>query len=388
MNLLFTETDIAVCFPSLLMKAVMGNSKAALAMVLTINFYCLFIAYNYSSFTAPEKQQRILYKVKTKTIGFWTGFFGDRRWGLGDGTNDTMLQCRVHRCMVVRNVKDPMKCDALVFHIRDAHRAPAVRHPSQVYLALLQENPYYRGNGFVRRKAFYNWTATYYRKSDIYLPYFLMQKNSSNVSDVDQFVSKLPQLTHNLTAASQPGVCWVVSHCKTAGKREAYVAILRKHIHIDTFGRCGKRCPSKNCLKDLAKTGRYMFYLSFENAACKDYITEKLSNVLQFGLVPVVYGGLSHADYVEVLPKHSFIDVRNFTSAKRLADYLFYLQSNITAYVEYFQWRSDYVLSSTNWQCAFCEALYNRTMMRPRSIDFANFMNTRDCDPNLARYKG
>ncbi|RXG72190.1 hypothetical protein Avbf_05653, partial [Armadillidium vulgare] len=51
-------------------------------------------------------------------------------------------------------------------------------------------------------------------------------------------------------------------------------------------------------------------------------------------LVPVVFGG---GDYSAVSPPHSYINVRKFPNAKSLAEYLLYLDSNDTAYMEYFK---------------------------------------------------
>lgn len=55
----------------------------------------------------------------------------------------------------------------------------------------------------------------------------------------------------------------------------------------------------------------YKFYLSFENSICVDYVTEKFWNALLFNTVPIVYGG---ADYLEIAPKKSFINILDFKS--------------------------------------------------------------------------
>ena len=57
----------------------------------------------------------------------------------------------------------------------------------------------------------------------------------------------------------------------------------------------------------------YKFYLSFENSLCRDYVTEKFYNALQFTTVPIVYGS---ANYSTVAPRKSYIDVRDFSSGK------------------------------------------------------------------------
>ena len=44
----------------------------------------------------------------------------------------------------------------------------------------------------------------------------------------------------------------------------------------------------------------YKFYLSFENSLCLDYITEKFFLAFHAGVVPIVYGGKSKEDYINV----------------------------------------------------------------------------------------
>ena len=51
------------------------------------------------------------------------------------------------------------------------------------------------------------------------------------------------------------------------------------------------------------------FYISFENAICKDYITEKTYNALKLNTIPIVLGGVN---YSSLLPPHSFINAAEF----------------------------------------------------------------------------
>ncbi|CAF1497722.1 unnamed protein product, partial [Didymodactylos carnosus] len=95
----------------------------------------------------------------------------------------------------------------------------------------------------------------------------------------------------------------MVSHCKTAGKREDYVAELKAFIDVDIYGRCGLYQCAKNdmnCWKILEQN--YKFYLSFENSICSHYVTEKLFAILDYDLIPVVFGG---ANYSSIMPPHS-----------------------------------------------------------------------------------
>ena len=81
------------------------------------------------------------------------------------------------------------------------------------------------------------------------------------------------------------------------------------------------------------------FYLSFENALCRDYITEKAFNSLKLNTIPVVLGG---SDYESILPPGSFINARQFYSPEHLANYLYKVLNNSTLHDSYFQWRPYY----------------------------------------------
>ena len=71
----------------------------------------------------------------------------------------------------------------------------------------------------------------------------------------------------------------IISNCYTSNTREEYIELLQQFIQVDVYGWCGtyycERSEDK-CLKRLTK--EYKFYLAFENANCRDYITEKFWN--------------------------------------------------------------------------------------------------------------
>ncbi|EDO35970.1 predicted protein, partial [Nematostella vectensis] len=140
-------------------------------------------------------------------------------------------------------------------------------------------------------------------------------------------------------------VAWVVSNC-SARLRNEFVAELMKYIDVHVYGSCSShynqtrvcnRGKMSKCLK------KYKFYLSFENALCKDYITEKYWDRLgEEDVVPVVLGGADASDYSRVAIPGSYINVWDFKSVKELAEYLKYLDKKPAAYNKYFQWRSYY----------------------------------------------
>ena len=53
------------------------------------------------------------------------------------------------------------------------------------------------------------------------------------------------------------------------------------------------------------------FYLSLENSLCKDYITEKFWKILPYNVIPIVLNGVNMTN---IVPKHSYIDIKDFNS--------------------------------------------------------------------------
>ena len=78
---------------------------------------------------------------------------------------------------------------------------------------------------------------------------------------------------------------------------------------------------------------------------------------MKLNVVPVVLGG---ADYKKLLPPKSYIDIKDFSSVKALADYLLMLSKNDVMYREYFAWKANYevkTLSRLDVLCQVCSFL-------------------------------
>jgi alpha-1,3-fucosyltransferase len=150
----------------------------------------------------------------------------------------------------------------------------------------------------------------------------------------------------------------MVSNAAAPSQRMQYVTELQKHVAVDIYGKLGNlecKCPHHNCPLDdevcvEMMERNYKFYLSFENNVCKDYVTEKLWKVLNYKIIPIVLGG---SNYAEMMPKKSYINVRDYESAEQLANYLKYLDQNETAYAEYFEWQR-YFRANVDFSTAFC----------------------------------
>ncbi|CAF1390981.1 unnamed protein product [Didymodactylos carnosus] len=193
----------------------------------------------------------------------------------------------------------------------------------------------------------FDWVHSYRPDSDIYDPYGKIVKRNSSV------VEWKPKYEFTMKNKS---VAWMVSHCETAGKREDYVAELKTFIDVDIYGRCGLyKCAKSNmnCLKMIEKN--YKFYLSFENSICSHYVTEKLFRILDYDLIPVVFGG---ANYSSIMPPHSYIDAFNYSSPFELSLYLKEIASNEAKFNSYFKWKENYfVVSLPSYFCVICDKL-------------------------------
>lgn len=120
-----------------------------------------------------------------------------------------------------------------------------------------------------------NFTASYRSDSDIVVPY-------DKWLYYDERIRIHPQ-TKNYAFGKNKKVAWFVSNCNASNERMEYAKELQKYINVDIFGMCGDlECPkSGECLDFL--TSEYKFYLAFENANCREYITEKLfTNALKY----------------------------------------------------------------------------------------------------------
>ena len=224
---------------------------------------------------------------------------------------------------------------AIIFYATNYPRDLPNKKVDQVWIYFTLESPYFSqvtqfSNIEWRNKI--NWTMSYRRDSDIWYPYGTITKR-----DLPNEVDYL-SIAQNKTKK----VAWFVSHCYTPSRREKYVRELRKYISVDVYGTCGSlNCLPEggtHCFEMLSK--HYKFYLSFENALCRDYITEKVFEfILKADVVPVVRGG---ADYSKYLPPESYINTDDFRSAKQLSEYLLFLDTNNAAYSEYLKWKNYY----------------------------------------------
>ena len=157
-------------------------------------------------------------------------------------------------------------------------------------------------------------------------------------------------------------VLWMVSNCKKF--RMNMVKNLQEHgLHVDIYGRCGKKdsCKTQECLISLFK--KYKFYIAYENSRCSEYITEKPWKSLLYGTVPLVYGAPID-NYYSQLPPNSFLHVDNFTDTRKFVEYILKISKDNKTYLKYHEWRKNYTVifgSELRYlkTCDKCKSIYD-----------------------------
>ncbi|XP_046456185.1 alpha-(1,3)-fucosyltransferase C-like [Daphnia pulex] len=282
--------------------------------------------------------------------------------------------------------------DAIVFNINDqfgvGSRRPYAdgnqRPATQRYVFFTQEPPpALVDQNLAQYRNYFNWTMTYRMDSDIRFLYGRIRPKPSAPKTMEETEARMKESTRQLMLnkrqinrgkkKKKKLVAAMISHCTTDGQREKYVKQLKKHVKVDVYGWCdddglgsGLRCDTHELLTSTPECynmleSNYKFYLSFENAICQDYVTEKFFHIMSLrDIVPVVYGG---ADYAQLAPEHSYIDALHF-EPKKLAAYLEKLAANETLYNEYLWWKDDYVVEAGLEQmvrhgfCHLCRKLH------------------------------
>ena len=187
-------------------------------------------------------------------------------------------QCNVQNCELLDFPWRKGTVDARLFKEIDigTHNIKDIlkevpRHSEQIWMMFALESPAASPDYFQLDHVI-NWTATYRPDSTIVTPYdkWLPFGNCSHLDAVKP--------SRNFAEGKTKSAAIFVSNCETSNKRMKFVRELQKYISVDIYGSCGdKQCEKATqdgCFKMLQK--EYKFYLAFENANCRHYITEKL----------------------------------------------------------------------------------------------------------------
>ena len=279
---------------------------------------------------------------------------------------------------------------------------PLPRNPSHLWNLIHEESP---KNDLLlatpEAMSLFNYTATCSRSSS----YPLVTQYLESIGHI------LTPVKYPASEKSKNGLglaMYLHSDCGIPSDRDGYVTILMKYMKVDSYGKClnNKKLPEHLLdpvtgmdspdLYDII--GKYKFVLSFENAICDDYITEKLWRTFKAGSVPVYKGSPSVMDWAP--DQHSIILVDDFASPKELADYLKYLDENDEEYEKYFAYKKGVTnqrltdhMSKREWfvndhtgmklnfiegfECNVCDRIHERKRMQARGLTLPQVIANR-----------
>lgn len=361
---------------------IIHNQNEFLPTFLSMKIFEIYAKRNEYSLLLAE-----LNAANIKSVQLYTNYYDyptwPKWWKMGLG-NKPFEDCPVYKCFAFK-LPDEMgqialeQSDGIMVHLPNLIRLPPrdiyKRRHDQLWMFFTNESPRnsycFRNYTIEDLDDWFNLTST--MKYDHWLyPYDLKRLHDYDIMHEKFKLSLKNKAKPSKNWKNKKLALWFVSKCNAPSKREFYVRNLSEYIDIDIFGRnnCNMKnykpdpCADEECYTRLF--GSYKFYLSFENANCSKYITEKYFKLyypdmfFNVDIIPVVKGA-SYEDYLHVAPdNHSFIFAESFESPKALADYLSYLDSNQTAYNEYLKWKFDLKKRILNFDNRFQDHLIQR----------------------------
>ncbi|XP_060075579.1 glycoprotein 3-alpha-L-fucosyltransferase A-like [Ylistrum balloti] len=307
----------------------------------------------------------------TKKLLIWTKyFFRD----LAESVSTTINRSK-HTCTATSDRSQLGSADAVLFHFIDLwfwETVPSFRRPDQVWVLYnMEAPPHHHFTGPTWSRVF-NWTMTYRADATIQSPYgeFLPLSREEEEIAAETYENMDFSLHKTKMAVA------VISDCQDDVQRYRYLRELEKYIDIDFFGRCGnltcQRTPTAEC-----NSNKYRFRIAFENANCRDYITEKFWKSLKQGSVPIVNWTPEQAGNI---PKSTYINIHDFNGAEELGKYLIMLSTNKKLYKQYFSWRTQYKLDIDELYAFryLCDALH-KPMIAQTIINPNRWLRTDSC---------
>ena len=137
-----------------------------------------------------------------------------------------------------------------------------------------------------------------------------------------------------------PKATFIARNCWPMNGREAYIKVIDSVIGIVAPSNCfhnaeWPKCGERDCSK-IEAIRNYKIHLAFENGDSPNFVTDKIYQAFEAGVLPVWMGT---RDVAKAVPKGSYIDVADFDSPKSLALYLAKVLANDTLYQSYFEWK-------------------------------------------------
>ena len=139
---------------------------------------------------------------------------------------------------------------------------------------------------------------------------------------------------------AKPHATFVARNCNPMNNRNEYVKAIDKVIGVFAPSTCfhnmeWPQCKGRVCTK-VEAIRDYKIHLAFENGDSPGFITDKIYQAMQAGVLPVWMGTV---DVAGVVPNGSYVDVAEFNTPHDVANYLKMLLQNEKLYNSYFEWK-------------------------------------------------
>lgn len=278
-------------------------------------------------------------------------------------SSNIFKSCPVSNCFLTKNIDQIHVSDVVIVRPSFMNSCRKKLKTGQIWVFMEHESPIYFNKAKSFKKCYrdmFNWTYTFRRDSDFVLAhgYFKHDTRTYDPTGIDAAIKSKTRIAVGF-----------MSHCPVPAQRLEFVRKLNDtEINLDIVGKCGNLiCSHVDRHKtawnltghhdpcfDVLNT-KYKFYLSFENAFCADYVTEKSLNlIMSRNIVPIIRDGANHTLYH---PPGSYIHTSEFPNVHQLALYILSVANNETRYRQYFEWRKHYAVHGIDdiLQNNFCE---------------------------------
>ncbi|KAL3856175.1 hypothetical protein ACJMK2_010958 [Sinanodonta woodiana] len=325
------------------------------------------------------------YKNNTPKILFWTPFFGSMVWYRE--SMDCIRLCP-WKCELTDNKDEITTSDALLFHLTDItwvgfvnnprqhmlFKFPGYRRADQIWIAYNLEPLSMLWGNFHALYSCIDWTWSYRRDADVYNPYGFFRQTTEKEK---QEMTKHLESSNYFREKNKTGLI-INSNCNDDARRYKLVHELGKYLDIDWYGGCGLKCPDDYRSCDVLNT-QYKLYFAFENAHCRDYISEKFWRRHIYHQIPVVAWKI---DYNGLVPPNSFINVFDFPDLNAAGKYIAHVAKNETLFNSYFDWMKDYTADGGYCGlCRVCRELHTNNRSAQVYEDFNGWLTDDSCKP-------
>ena len=269
-------------------------------------------------------------------IVWWTPFTADQR---------IVKQCSVGDCLFTHSRTEQANPNTTAFLFYGTFinwtDLPLPRRPTDLWALLHEESP--KNNWLLahdRGISLFNLTSTPSRRSSYPL-------STQYLRNLEELAAPVWVPTAKKSTGDIGLVIYIQSDCNPPSDRDSYVWELMKYVKVDSYGEC---LHNRDLPDNLTNTlsfdtvglyniqAQYKFTLSFENARCNDYITEKVWRPLYIGSVPIVRGSPTVKDWAPD-KKYSIINADEFSNPKDLAAYLKHLDEHDDEYEKYLEFK-------------------------------------------------